>query len=969
MTDNIRHHLGIDFGDENIGVALVRWDGERNHVLYATTLTVIPRALKELFTPRAGLRRVRRTAQSKRRRMKRLRSALASSGLSKADVERVVTFCRRRGFSWDPGEEAENGGELPYSVHRTEFFSALEAFLGESLDDPGQEREALRLCRSILDAEIRPMRFLNRSVSRCGWEGCGKNVPKAKNAVDLRLTQAIFGQLRPAFNLPEEYRLDPAPFEEFIRDAGKTGEGVRDDLKDRLKALTKHLKDWARSVVEPSDVLRREYDLSKTRVDNIWKYLRKQLRDIISETPGGRVSFCRPHSEAFAVAVLAGRVAPRDETVTEADLRFRRQQVVFGKLWRFIEVRLLPLAGGRIDRITVERNAFDLIRVQQVRIHEGMDEGAVDRAQAKRRRLGRQAAEVYWYGPQYGFDGEREMLLAEFGGLCAYCGKSVKKRTMEREHVLNEADFPLNGYLNMVPACQGCNKKKGARTALAAGMSINDNAYEAYGDYIKEVKKTRPVHPFMTVKKGILNLLLADAPFWKRCVSRPDDGERILLDILGQNLVTATRTMQAPRPLSRYLAGKLEAATCLRPKIEAMNGRHTAMIREEMIPDFSKPTNREEEGEARLANHAIDAIVLAGQWPSTTALESRHIRGVDINSWRRGVRERRPDVNTDGKLSAPLAVSNLEGFEEVTPYGTYTTGLLMTNWSRRDKARFDASFYGQWRGRPTRRIPATRVVENLRNTGGGRKMQDALERIVHPGLRKTLLDAWGSSDDVGAVETALVKWLQQSTRRGIEDRPEPTNPASRARWKELRDFCDDSGRDPLQIPAVVGIRCVDLGARGYEMVERVLEGRTIHRLKPTANVREKIVAYGAGDDGLPDRTKYVLLDVHQNSRLKPSGAQVASLPPVPEDSPLAGRKLGDGKKLVDHRREWEAALKSYLSGAGLVEWHRLTQGCVIEHEDGSHRFVRNFKTGVGFKTGWCRGIMRVYRSPYSYWNA
>ena len=969
MTEDVRHHIGIDFGEENIGLALVRWDGQRNHVLYASTLTVSPAALKNLFTHRVGFRRTRRTAQSKRRRMKRLQAALTSSGLSQVDVDSIVAFCRRRGHSWLSGEEPENGGEIRYSVPRAEFFGALEAFIQDLLNDPNQRHETLRLCRSILDVEIRPKRFLNRRVSKCSWEGCGRNAPKAKNAVDLRLSQAIFGQLRPAFIVPEEYRLDPGPFQEFIRDAGADGSGVREDLKERLKALTKHINGWARDVVEPSDVLRREHDFSKRRVDNIWKYLRKQLNNIITNPPGGRVSFCREHSEAFTEAVLAGRVPPRDESVSEADLRARRQQVVFGKLWRFIEARLLPIAGGRIDRITVERNAFDLIRVPQVRIHEGMSEEQVDRAISKRRRLARQTEEVYWYGPQYGFESGRAMLLTEFGGLCAYCGASITEATMEQEHILNRADFPLDGYLNLVPACQGCNRKKGPRTALASGMPINANAYEAYGDYIKEVKKKRPVHPFMTVKKGILNLLVADAPFWMRCVSRPDDGEKTLLDILGQNLVTATRTMQAPRPLARYLAGKLEAATGYRPDIRAMNGRHTAMIREEMIPDFSKPTNREEEGEARLANHAIDAIILAGQWPSTTALEARHIRAMDIHRWRREVGQRTPDIEPDGKLAAPLAKPNLDGFEEVTPYGTYAVDLLTTNWSRRDKARFGASFYGEWQGHHTRRVPATKVVESLRKEAGDeKKMLKAINRIVHPGLRNTLLRTWGASQTVEVVETALVGWLQQSTLAGLVGRAEPTNPAARARWRELREFCDDPSPNPLHIPTVIGVRRTDPGAEGYEMVERVSEGRTVHRLKPATNVREKIVAYRAGDDGLPERTKYTLFDVHQNGRVKPSDGRVAGLLPIPEGSLLAeGRKLGEGQNLSEYRRAWEEALEAYLSDAGFV-WHRrLWQGCVLEYEDGSRRFVRNFKKGTDFKLSWCKGIRWVHRSPYVMW--
>lgn len=969
MTETVSHHLGIDFGDQNIGLALVRWDGHRNQVLYASTLTVDPTALKKLFTPRVGLRRVRRTKQSKRRRMKRLRAALKSSGLNNEDVDRVAAFCRRRGHSWSKEEEAESGDEARYSVPRAEFFSALEAFLESILRDTEQRQEALRLCRSILDKEIRPKRFHNRRVSKCFWKGCGLNAPKAKNAVDLRLSQAIFGQLRPAFIVPEEYRLDPGPFLDFIRDAGAKGDGVRGDLKDRLKALAKHINEWAREVVEPSEVLRREWDANPERFERIWKYLRKQLRDIITNPPGGRVSYCREHSQAYIDATLAGRVPPRDETVSESDLRSRRQQVVFGKLWRFIEARLLPMAGGRIDHITVERNAFDLVRVPQVRIHEGMSEEQVDRAMGRRRRLARQAEEVYWYGPQYGHESERKMLLAEFGGLCAYCGTNITEATMEREHVLNRADFPLNGYLNLVPACQGCNRRKGDRTALAAGMSINDEAYEALGSYIRQRKE--PVHPLMTVKKGILNLLVESSQFLGRYSSRPQDGEATLLNIMGQNLVWATRTAQAPRPLARYLAGKLESATGFRPDVRSMSGRHTAMIREEMLPEFSKPANKEEAASARLANHALDAIILAGQWPSTTALESRHIRAVDIHRWRREVRQRSPDsVDKSGRLQGGSAATTLENFEEATAYGTYSVDLLTTNWNRLDKARFDVLIYSGWGGRNTRRIPATRVVENLRKDGS--KVAKSIECIVHPGLRQTLLDSWAASGDLDDLERTLVRWLQRATRAGIEGRPEPRHPADRARWTELKSFCEDPNPEPRHIPAIIGIRWVDL--RSYEMVERLSGGRVVHRLEATDNVRQKIVAYKAGRDGLPDRNKHTTFNVYQNDRVKPAEGRKAGLPPITGDNPLSrGRRLGDGQKLSEFKREWEGALASYLAEAAFVEHHRLRQGCVLEYEDGSRRFIRNFrktadkKGRVGFKPSWCRGIRRVHRSPYVTW--
>ena len=137
-------------------------------------------------------------------------------------------------------------------------------------------------------------------------------------------------------------------------------------------------------------------------------YYRANLSDIIHGKATGRGRYCREHSAAFVDYVMSSRPIPNRQDIREADLISRTQQIVFRRLWRLVEGRLLDLAGGSIDRVIVERVAFDIL--------SGPIKQRQQLSEAK-------AAEIYWYGPQAGFVSRRDMLKAEFGARCAYCGE------------------------------------------------------------------------------------------------------------------------------------------------------------------------------------------------------------------------------------------------------------------------------------------------------------------------------------------------------------------------------------------------------------------------------------------------------------------------------------------------------------------------------------------------------------------
>lgn len=91
--------LSIDFGYKNIGIALVQSNDATNNPLFAGTLLYDPRQLSDKVEPRAQLRRLRRTRKTKRNRLRKLESRLLSLGLQLETVQKLITFCRRRGYS------------------------------------------------------------------------------------------------------------------------------------------------------------------------------------------------------------------------------------------------------------------------------------------------------------------------------------------------------------------------------------------------------------------------------------------------------------------------------------------------------------------------------------------------------------------------------------------------------------------------------------------------------------------------------------------------------------------------------------------------------------------------------------------------------------------------------------------------------------------------------------------------------
>jgi hypothetical protein len=311
----------------------------------------------------------------------------------------------------------------------------------------------------------------------------------------------------------------------------------------------------------------------------------------------------------------------------------------------------------------VERVAFDILS-GPIKARQKMSE--------------QEASEIYWYGPLAGYRSQHEMFQAEFDGRCAYCG--VQSATQEVEHVLNRAQFPFDSYFNVLPACGGCNARKAGRTALEASLTVHDSAYEAYCEYLRQRKV---LHPYQTIKKGILNLLRRPATI--------ERGQQ-LIGMIADNLVAITNTQRSPRPLARFLATRLARTTGKRPSIVNRAARHTALYRSVALPEYEKA---EQKAQGDLRNHAVDAIILGCQFPSASALENRQWRTTrnDVEVFAERVR-----------AAAPAAINGLPsvGGPELVPYfeddagdGYCVIQLAAFNWNRRRKAAHKLDPFGK----------------------------------------------------------------------------------------------------------------------------------------------------------------------------------------------------------------------------------------------------------------------------------
>jgi hypothetical protein len=927
----------------------VRNQDDHNVPLFAGTALYDRFTLSKKAEPRVQMRRMRRTKKSKKARLRWLEAGLLTLGLDHETVRHLVNFCRRRGYKslFDEGKEETRGKkdqeeDEVFRFSREEFFLALEKLLETTLPEE-QLAPILTLCEHVLNRhgdrykEVRLIRIDNRGVSRCAWNGCNSVTPRRDNALRDALAQFVCtvyaSDLRGNPDLYQEIQVMLDKVSELgkrLRNAGGS-----DPAKER-KVLRKQIGQRLKKLKGLSGLAEELPDEAVGQGEK-WVSIRRNLMDLI-ERSRGRNRFCRQHSDQYCSHLLAGRPIPFKKSLTEADITSRREEILFQKLWRYIEARVLPLVPQGVERVVVERTAFDLLagtRKQRLAISD------------------KELEAMYQEGPRHGFRNDLEMLKAEFGGLCAYCGKPCGD-LLEREHILPQANFFFDSYLNKVPACPDCNRMwKGKASPLAAGLVVHEEAFKAYSKYLdtKFKAKNKPPHAFHTIKKGILKLMTQR--------DRLPEAE-MLLAIIADNLGAIVEAQRGPRPLARYLCEKLRQRYGQVPQVAFRSGRHTAIWRQAAYPDFNKAAEKVAGG---TLNHALDALIMACKLPDITVLEAKNLASWTLASWAEKVQAAAPPPGEDGVPVLPVPSFAVPGFEEVLPGNYVQTDLALLNWNRKDSRvqRQDAYGWDDWEDMPAKRVSAAELAALLRDADKKQtpaerqaEVRKEVEVIVHPRLRQSLVKANTGEKPGEATAQALTTWLRKTVKRSLKSANFSSHPADQARGKALRDFAQGV-TDAL--PAVIGVRIRYPWLRANMDLSRVDRhtGALVHSYVADPANQGIIVAY-AERDGKMHRDKPLTLELRQSGAVIPG---VRALGEVPS-GPLCGRALGQPKI---NPEEWSKALRSYLRGAGIKEYTMVTQGCVVHYEDGSKKYIRNFSSSYGFKKSLLKGIIGMRHSP------
>jgi len=932
--------LGVDYGASSVGLALVRSDEKGHNIpLFAGTIRLDARWLKEKVETRAGIRRLRRTKKTKIHRLRQLEQSLAQIGLGAEQIHSIVRFSNRRGYKslFDDGvtDSDHDEAELTYRFTREEFFKALSIELQSLIPDLIQRQKALSACEVILNRqglpsrEIRQIKIDNRGASRCAWEGCSRVTPRSDNALGEVLSQQLYtlfqSTLKGNPDLCQKVETATHELHELAKRlrhaSGESASSEKKILRKKARTILRALKEL---LYTPADGV--------GDAEKAWKYIETGMMNIM-ETRLGRNRYCREHSREYIQTICSGKPIPFKQTISDSDIISRREQIAYAKLWRYIEARILPLAPAEgIDRVVVERTAFDLLAGSWKTI-----QGTTDQFKE----------EMYQHGPMYGFESVPDMLKEEFGGLCAYCGQS-SNTLIDVDHILPHADFLFDSYLNILPACPKCNSDlKRDRSISDLSLAIHPDAYKAYSDYLKKKFSTRPMHFFHSIKKGVLNLM--------QDVNRLWEAERYL-SLIARQFAQIVQSQRGPRPFARYLSTKLAVKQGEAPEIRFRNGRHTALYRRVAYPDFQKQAEKKE---GNVLNHALDAILLASELPDLYPVESLNLPLWQLKNWVAKVRSRAPKAGDEGIPVCPGGPQYVDGFETVHLGGYVEVELRSMLWNQKDSMTHKQDPYGfsEKTGMPTKRTSAVDLHAELKKEKNLSKVKSRIALIHHPALRNALQESLSSDTPGPSAAEALKAWLRISVRNSLAHSRFSNHPGDQARRSELEKFAT---QEDCPIPTVIGAKMSSMGVRGKIDLRRLdrQTGGIGHRYMTQPPNKGVIVAYPKREDGKPDLTRPCLVYHKQDLSVSSENMRIFKpLPPILSDGVILGKKIVDKG---DRRR----ALEKYLSDCGFHSYIYLTPGCTIRYKDGTEWFVRNFDTDEDFKKGRLKEIIGTRRTPF-----
>lgn len=304
--------LGIDYGGKYTGLAVV--DRRNNQVLYARTIKMRD-DVADILEGRREQRGIRRTQQTRKKRLRELKNYLCSIGYDETTklFKSVYSLAHKRGYDYadmptpEEIEEMDEKGKKEWedtqrnSRHRKEVLADVR----KVMYDGGASDEQIKRVESIFNKQYRPKRFNNRILTKC--KVCGKNTPLRRNVRELLLENIV------RF-LPLESEMKETLKRTIL-------EGQQENINKLFRKLKFNQKDW------PG----------------------KNLTDIAKNKLPGRLPFCKEHfaeHEKFTtVEKSTFRLAPSLKTKIENVLTVIKDEV---------------MPNFALDRVVMEANNFDI---------------------------------------------------------------------------------------------------------------------------------------------------------------------------------------------------------------------------------------------------------------------------------------------------------------------------------------------------------------------------------------------------------------------------------------------------------------------------------------------------------------------------------------------------------------------------------------------------------------------------------
>jgi len=304
--------LGIDYGGKYTGLAVV--DRRNNQVLYSKTIKMRD-DVADILEGRREQRGIRRTQQTRKKRLRELKNYLESIGYDEHSetFKAVYSLAHKRGYDYadmptpEEIEEMDEKGKKEWedtqrnSRHRKEVLADVRRVMS----DGRASDEQIKRVESIFNKQYRPKRFNNRILTKC--KVCGKNTPLRRNVRELLLENIV------RF-LPLESEMKETLKRTIL-------EGQQENINRLFRKLKFNQKDW------PG----------------------KNLTDIVKNKLPGRLPFCKKHfseNEKFTtIEKSTFRLAPSLKTKIENVLTVIKDEV---------------MPNFALDRVVMESNNFDI---------------------------------------------------------------------------------------------------------------------------------------------------------------------------------------------------------------------------------------------------------------------------------------------------------------------------------------------------------------------------------------------------------------------------------------------------------------------------------------------------------------------------------------------------------------------------------------------------------------------------------